>query len=473
MLAHKLITSTKGLGAIQSSVRFDTSIDFLNGSAVQLLRYLQDPSLGTISGGSVLAKILRALTDPPFFWDSLIQAFHDGVLCTDACAVFAWLLYELICLPEKTSTNYMALASTPELLEQLLKSPDGETRNAGQKIKHTLSLNQLDLQTDTETKPGGRHDNDHADHRLVSIMPTADEILSKERPFLRVPEQYLHDPELISSRLAIHIDNQFRLLREDMVGELREEYQKLQGTTSGHHRGTIVKGLRLVGIDMGIKRKRQPWGITLQCSKELPQLSHIQPNKRKAYLDEHRQILRQGTIACLLVDNEPVAFPVINRVEDQLAKTPAMLTVQFQDSTSMNYALLRLRMGIDIRLVQLDTSVFAYEPILKRLQDMKDVSFAKELLHWSEDGCPSSPPFAPSGIIEALENMSGKDLKDVLGTAMPVMLDHTQIDSLRAIISQRISLIQGPPGSEPMTAFPDALLTSNRHGEIVHWGAWR
>jgi len=253
---HKLLSSPKGLEAVQSCVRFDTSLTFLNGHAVLLLQYLQAPSLKAIESGKVLARILLNMVDPPFFWDAYAKAFRSHLLNPSAFRSFTWLLLELVNLPDDASGPYLILAKSSDILDSILKSSDGETRNMGQKIKHALSFGFQDLYVDADIKPGGRHDNDHEDHRQISIMPTADELLSKDRPFLRTAD-FIDDQNLKGSLKAIHIDNQFRLLREDMLGEIREELHKLAGTRPGRHKGLMVTDLRLSGLDVGTDRSEE------------------------------------------------------------------------------------------------------------------------------------------------------------------------------------------------------------------------
>jgi hypothetical protein len=53
-------------------------------------------------------------------------------------------------------------------------------------------------------------------------MPTTDELRSQELPFLRTSE-FIEDPESKPSPAHMHLDNQFRLLRKDMLCEMREE----------------------------------------------------------------------------------------------------------------------------------------------------------------------------------------------------------------------------------------------------------
>ncbi|KAH6712371.1 NFX1-type zinc finger-containing protein 1 [Leptodontidium sp. MPI-SDFR-AT-0119] len=406
--AHKILTSTSGLTALQASMRFDTSPAFLNDHALRLLNFLQAPELTAIDSGSVLSKILITIVEPPFFWDAYTKAFVESLLNPEATLAYAWLLLQL--------------------------------------IKHSLPLSDEDLHIDADSKPGGRHGNDHADYKNITIMPTADELLSKDRPFFR-PANFIDDPELAASRRLLHVDNQFRLLREDMLGEIREEMKVMTGSKTGRHKGLTVEGLKLHGIEMGVEKKRTAWGLKFSLDGGLPNMKSINASKRKSYLSDNRQILRQGNMACLFIDDEPAAFPSILRNEDELAQIPALITVQFQDDETLSYALLRMKTAKSIKLVQLDSAVFAYEPFLRRLQEMTELPLAEELLHWEDGKSLGDPSFKPLKVLKKLEEMPGQDLKRVLGTKTSVILDESQMRSLCACFSQSVSMVQGPPGT--------------------------
>src|ERR1700749_3255731 len=70
----KLIGSPSGLSSVQACMRFNVKLDFLNGSATALLRYLQAPVLKTIAGGYPLPQVLLKIFDPPIFWAPFSQA---------------------------------------------------------------------------------------------------------------------------------------------------------------------------------------------------------------------------------------------------------------------------------------------------------------------------------------------------------------------------------------------------------------
>lgn len=130
-------------------------------------------------------------------------------------------------------------------------------------------------------------------------------------------------------------------------------------------------------------------------------------------MNENRHILRQGNISCLLIDGEPAAFPTIHRDEDELAKAPAAITIQFADDPTLSYALSKMKTAGNVKLVQLDAAIFAFEPFLRRLQEMNDLPLTDELLHWETGKDIRSPSFQPAKVTRALESQSGKDLKDL------------------------------------------------------------
>lgn len=467
--AHKILSSHSGLPALQASVRFDTSVAFLNDDVVPLLRYLQTPSLKAIGSGSVLGLLLLSMVEPPFFFDALTKSFVDGLLNQGASHAFAWLLLELVSLPGKSSSPYLVLAHSPNIPNTILKSSDGEIRNLGQKIKHALPSDASEFQNDATAKPGGRHDNDHADHREISILPTTDELLSKDRPFFRTAD-YINNSNYVSSRHSIHIDNQFRFLREDLLADIRVELKMLKTTNTGRNKRVVVDGLSLAGVVMGIDRKRLPWALVLKCKEELPQLKSISSNKRKEYLKQNRHILRQGSIACLLIDGELAALPTIHRDEEELVKKPANVIIQLVDDPTLSRALFKMKTARDVKLVQLDTAIFAFEPFLRRLQKIHDLPLKDELLDWEIGKKIGKPSFQPVEVIRALESRSGTDLKDILRIKKSVILDERQMNSLRACLLQRVSLVQGPPGDGWISSLLSLVLMRIRDWEIFHWG---
>ena len=270
---ESVISSPNGLSSVQACMRFSASPSFQNGPATNLLRYIQSPTLKIILGGDYLRQTILRITEPPIFWNAFVLSFRNGSLNAAAQQCFGWLLHELICLPPEQTMTYLGLAQDTSIQRLLLESPSFEVRTLGQRIKHVLSTFNSPSRENTDVGPGGRHDNDFTDFREIAILPTADEILSEEEPFLRRAET-IDDPENTEKRLVTHLDNQFRLLRDDMLVEMRDEIQIIFGKKKGKHRGLIINGLTVLDLVFGDPQKRHPWGMRLQATTDLQHLFH-------------------------------------------------------------------------------------------------------------------------------------------------------------------------------------------------------
>jgi len=448
---NRLIASKSGLISIQAAMRFDTSTAFFNGPATTLFKYLQAPELTAISRGDFLIRVVLNIVHPPIFWSAFIQAFRGGQLHENAQQSFAWLLLQLILLRGETATPYRELAQDPAILNVLLGSSHFETRTTASKIKHILATFGPGAPIDGDYGPGGRHDNDFADFRAISMLPTADEIASSQPPFLRASAQ-LDAPETEDTRQATYLDNQFRLLREDMLYEMREELHIALGKKKGNHRGLVVEGFDLLDIHLGKGDKNCKWGITLQCHNDLWHFKKVKPKDRKAYLVDNRKILKHQSLACLLVDDEIVAFATVNRDEDLLAKIPPVVVLQLEGEASITRALVNIKTGKNVKLVQIDTAVFSYEPVLKALQDAQTVPLSSELLFWNDNCIIGRPSSQPTRVIQAITADPRGDLQALLGTPRSIILDKSQAASLLAGLTQNVSLIQGPPGIAPFAS---------------------
>lgn len=442
---EKLISRPQGILAFQMCVRFNSSPAFHNGLATALLQYLQNPPLKMILGGVYLHQIVENIVTPPIFWHAFVQSFRSRVLNLAAQQCFGWLLSELLSLPQDKNVAYLPLAQEDSVQRAFLESESLDLRALGQRIKHLLSTYALPDQEDEGFGPGGRHDNDFADFHDIAIHPTADELLSTEEPFLRRAD-ILEDPNTEDRRLIMHLDTQFRLLREEMLGEMRDELQIIHGKKKGRHRGLIVDGFTVLDVHCGEPKRRQPWGLRFQFQSNLSQLFSCKPKDRKQYLTKNQNLFRHQSLACLMVDEEIVSFPTIYRDVDQLAAQPPVVTLQFTGKTSTIKALLRMGTGKRLKLIQIDTAVFAFEPILRNLQKLREMPLVDELLLWKPGNVVSLVSDAPSKLLHQLKVSHNQDIQSILGTTKSTQLDNSQMQSLLAGLSQSVSLIQGPPG---------------------------
>ena len=84
---------------------------------------------------------------------------------------------------------------------------------------------------DVRELPGSRHDNDLFDFRSINVVPTMSELNCVREPYL--------PPLPHGASEAALLDRQFRLLREDFVGPMRESFQELQKKQGKHCPGKL------------------------------------------------------------------------------------------------------------------------------------------------------------------------------------------------------------------------------------------
>ncbi|KAI6713771.1 hypothetical protein JHW43_003711 [Diplocarpon mali] len=201
-----------------------------------------------------------------------------------------------------------------------------------------------------------------------------------------------------------------------MRGGIGEEMRIPVGSASRRHKGVTMADLSFHGLELGFERKRHPRAIRPSCKDVLPGLQELDRQKREAYLIKNRQILRQGSMACLSINDVPVAFPSVIRIEDELAAAPVILTVQLRDGETLSPALVELQSGSNIKLVQLDSAVLRASP-------------------FSRDGKPlGDPSFKPLDILHDLKSPEGEDLKSLSGTRTSIVPDDAQMRSMRASV---------------------------------------
>ncbi|KAG7444044.1 P-loop containing nucleoside triphosphate hydrolase protein [Guyanagaster necrorhizus] len=461
----KIIASKDGLASLRAAFRSDLSLPFLNGRVADALLYLQAPEIKTISSGQFLTKMLQAIVDPPIFWDAFVDAFKTKQLLEKGQKCFAWLLLQLILIPSDVVSPYVPLAE--ELLPLFIASPHLDIRNIAQKVKNTISVvsDPLVAIAKDDIRPGGRHDNDFPDFREIAILPTAGELASTEASFLR-PSTALDDPSTEEHREALYLDNQFRLMREDMIHEMREELQLALGKQKGRkHRGTVVDDMKIIGISLGDDCRRNKWAIVFRCSADFPQLQKIkgQAKRKASLLKDNTKLLKHQSLTTLLVDGEVLAFPSVRRDEDLLAKNPPEIVLEFEGETSVRNFLLKMKSAQHVKLIQIEAAVFSYEPILTSLKRMKVLPLAQELLFWKDGSELSRPsqPLALQSAIWSFGNNPGQDLQTVLSLGKSIVLDKAQAMSLLSGLKQNVSIIQGPPGTGK--SFIGALLAKFIH----------
>ena len=453
-----LIASPAGLDALGSALRRHASgdCDFLNGLATATVLHFSKPSVKQLYGGQFLQRVLEQIVQPPTFWNILIQAHDTRILSSDGTRAFAWLLHELLYSRSEDTPDVRDVAERITNNGSFISSDSLDVRSIGQKIKHVL-----DSTSDGSADgPGGRHDNDFAQIHKIKLLPTPDEFASSQRPFYRRADSIASAaPE---SRGLTHVDNQFRLLREDLLGELRNDFQIASGQKKGR-RNTVLEHLKYAGIDCGPEMKRKPCSLKLLCSDDVPQLRNVKAIDRKKYLANNRNVLKHQSLGCLINNGNVVAFATVDRDEDLLAQQPAIVVLRVADASSFGKVLMACKLAADLCFVQVDTAVFAYEPVLRCLQSLTELPLEGQLLSPTPSSAEAVSGIQPTKIINAIRDHWEENLQDIIGSTYPIKLDHAQADSLLTGLLKRVSLIQGPPGTGK--SFIGALIAKILHDQ--------
>jgi hypothetical protein len=440
---QKLVGSPHGYGALQSALGSDTASTFLQGPVTSLLRYLEAPELRTVCGGDVLQQLILKFVEVTLVWDAFVKAFKSDELTEEGDIALSWILRELVSLPKEKAITFAPLAREETIRKRLFESTQQEVRLRAQRIVHIVD-NLTAKHDNLQNGPGGRHDNDFAEIRKIEILPTSDELAAKDPYLARAHET--NERATLSDGLAFHLDGQFRLLREDMLRDLREEVQIALNVKQGRRKGLSIENLTMAGIQCD---GRNPWSLQLRCTQDLPQLPNKNEQVRRQYLRDNTKFLRHESVACIMVDGEVVTLGTLIREEDLLAKKPPVLCLQVPVAETEK-ALRRIKTAKNVKLVQLSTAAFAYVPILKQLKEIKEISFEDDILRWKPGSILRGSDYQLSReltkLLETLQRDPSHDLRQVLQLHRSTKLDKSQASCFLSGIRQRVSVIQGPPG---------------------------
>ncbi|RYP80552.1 hypothetical protein DL769_002400 [Monosporascus sp. CRB-8-3] len=441
---QKLQASDHGRAAFQSALSSSTELPFLQESVTAIFRYLAAPELKTLCGGAVLQQLLLSFVEAELAWDAFITAFKSSQLTGDGEEAFSWLLLELLSLPKEKATAFVQLAQDGDIKKRLLESRKQEVRLRGQRIAHIIE-NFIAGHSNRSNGPGGRHDNDFAEINKIAILPTADELSAKDPYLPRAQET--STLALRPDGLAFHIDGQFRLLREDMVRDMREEIHMALNMQKGQQRAFSIEHLSMAGVHCD---GRSPWALQLQCMNDLPQMPKKSETIRRQFLKDNPKYLKHESLACVIADDEVVTLGTLIREEELLAMKPPVLCLQIPGADSER-ALRCIKGAKVVKLVQLNTALFSYAPILKQLKEIKELPFEDEFLRWNEKSKPNPPRYLPSPdmatlVGDLLRNPS-LDIQDALELPSATKLDKSQAACFVTGMLSRLSIIQGPPGT--------------------------
>ncbi|PWW74664.1 hypothetical protein C7212DRAFT_358855 [Tuber magnatum] len=356
------------------------------------------------------------------------------------------------------------------------------------------------------SREGPRHDNDHSDISKIRILPSIEEILSHRNEFL--PQRSLDSPHHLEGISRV-LDFQFRLLREDTSGQLREavrvvheDWQELmeiekkkgnkdKGRKSGIHT-LIYKNARIEEVEFSTKE-----GLVLTMTFDQPsRLKKLSGAARLEWWSKSKYVAI-GSLLCLIDSSKRSTFLVVCQREVKKAKPREILSTE-RDKTVWDLAsnpercMIRLRFAESVSqddianilnsvtgfgnadttraLVEFPGLLFAsFDPVLKTLQQLSKsatLPFQKWLAPspiypyspGTETGFTLVPPplymTKPGTELDLSSITGGYPLRYSVNRPFRTeeleartTLDKGQCQAMIASLRQELSLIQGPPGT--------------------------
>ncbi|RHZ44436.1 putative NF-X1 finger and helicase domain protein, partial [Aspergillus thermomutatus] len=354
--------------------------------------------------------------------------------------------------------------------------------------------------------PGGRHDNDHADIVKIAIMPTLEEIQSSRVEYLPV-----NDPgQWHVGGLDGLLDRNFRLLREDTIGQLRDAiHQELKGPQRlgpriSQVRTHVYPHAKIEQIDfdkfLGFQFKVQ--------FPQLPSVSEMSTKDRENWWQLSKR-LQSGALVCLIMNGRngmAVVFCIVvdNQIRsskqkkddaDRESKNGASLWTD-PKKASVKLTLVDTKPGMvgtilnkvlnkrEFSVVEFPGILLAgFEPTLRALKKMKEnreLPFLDILIPNSDSGPVDIPPplyALRTGFRFNLRCLMNNETDLYIQANEPVdieclqrnsNLDKAQAKALVHSLQHRIGLIQGPPGtgkSYTGVALIRVLLANKKQGK--------
>lgn len=413
-------------------------------------------------------------------------------------------------------------AGFPKLSDQLAvvfykqKSGDEDTQDdeTGNETGVEMAVASLGATRSLMRPPGVRdHDNDKTNFRAISIVPTTSELSCTELPFLPSPleiasgemrnkitnespdgdvilgdeifdtkiineifdDEMLDDfsvlkqtrTEGIGNLEAFALERQFRLMREDLIGTVKEELAG-EWKLHAHKRRRLLANPSIVGFGS----KPEPHVVVrVELPLRLSQrLKNESKNKAIEFFEKGpgKRVLQKGTLVVLIIEsdekgresstrleNEKIEIRAVGTVVERLkplkvlkGKRALEVGISFTPESMRFITPLLQRFkseksecvsivgeGCKSGLFNASAGLFSLEPILKALKRMHSVPMSDQLIHLRE---PKQPSLSHGG-------KSFEDLKSSLQEA--VVSDKAQKRALEEIFRSNVVLVQGPPGT--------------------------
>ncbi|TGO45849.1 hypothetical protein BCON_0361g00090 [Botryotinia convoluta] len=338
--------------------------------------------------------------------------------------------------------------------------------------------------------PGGHHDNDNGDITKIKILPTEDEIRSDHPEFL--PSTDFDQPYFLNDPVTRHLDTQFRLLRYDIFGELKEALGGLINAITDDP--TLLDNSKLSLGDMraypytkahiGYVSFNRNRGIEARVSfNQLHTLRKKSASDRRKWWEDSKR-LEEGSLLCFVSFINDKSSLLFLTVSDKRTDPKASYSLSSHDQMSTIVTKLATRNQGDLELlIQLSCQdirgaliefpgilLATFLPILENLQNMHRfgrLPFRQWILPdrntISAKPLDILPPLYARGEgflfpLDSILKANGDQLSFSPGISIDdvtsvdelearTSLDRGQCLALMAALTREFAFIQGPPGT--------------------------
>ncbi|KAK0716812.1 hypothetical protein B0T26DRAFT_811960 [Lasiosphaeria miniovina] len=201
---------------------------------------------------------------------------------------------------------------------------------------------------------GTRHDNDHAEIPDIKILPTYEEIMSPRAEYLPTIDPSQWHVKGIRGRL----DREFRLLREDTVGQLRDAIRVTLESIRNPQAGPVYRSKNVARTDTyehpkPVRVDIDRFGnmeLVTRCS-QIAAVRALTLNKRREWWMQSKK-LQAGALVCILNAGGSVIFCVVSEstmrtVDDKKPESDGEVGQKAEDFTlSENQDVLYVRLQL-------------------------------------------------------------------------------------------------------------------------------
>ena len=362
----------------------------------------------------------------------------------------------------------------PKLSEQLdvvfqFVSQEQTIQGSSQFQQHEKNVVSLEAAQQIMRPPGVRgHDNDKENFRSISIIPTTSELQCQEGAYL----PYWGSSNNMQNEEAAALDRQFRLMREDLLGTVKEELQT-EFTISASQRRRLLGDPCIVGFGM----QPEPHVVVrVSLPPRIKKRIQAMDNKTaQEFFDNGpgKRVLQKGTLVLLVhaEDDEtnlkkkrkindisifavgtiverknPMQIVPVSRAKSNKKKRVLEVGISFtpESMRAISPLLQKLEskhIGVPMiessngGLFNASAGLFSLEPILKALVRMDQVPLGNQLVYLNK---PQTPTLGHGGKL-----FSDLDLS----LQKKVNNDQSQKCAMEQIFKSNTVLVQGPPGT--------------------------